>query len=192
MNLLQFQEPCSRGCLPPSGSLGQRRRTTPSSKLTLSTEKRHGRTESSLPSHDDAGNITYIMESLRMYQGQDLERTLEETRESWRRSSRARRAPLVAADLDGNIPDHESSGLKSTSIFPQRNEREEKRGRSVPPGKAKELMWEMRKGKRGGKGKLPLTKVSILKRQRGSDPCGVTASIIYEQGKEVATMGILQ
>ncbi len=59
-----------------------------------------------------------------------------------------------------------------------------------PPGKAKELMREMRKGKRGGKGKLPLTKVNILNVKGEVIPVEVTASIIYEQKKEVATMGI--
>jgi signal transduction histidine kinase len=59
-----------------------------------------------------------------------------------------------------------------------------------PPGKAKELMREMRDERRGGKGKLPPTKVSILNVKGEEIPVEVTASIIYEQGKEVATMGI--
>jgi two-component system NtrC family sensor kinase len=59
-----------------------------------------------------------------------------------------------------------------------------------PPGKAKEIMRALRDEKRGGRGKLPTTKVTIVN-ARGEDiPVDITASIIYEGGEELATMGI--
>ena len=59
-----------------------------------------------------------------------------------------------------------------------------------PPGKAKEIMRSLRDEKRGGKGKLPATKVTIVNAKGEEIPAEITASIVYEGGKELATMGI--
>jgi two-component system NtrC family sensor kinase len=143
------------------------------------------------PIKDDAGNIVYIMESLRdVTRVKTLERTLEETREFLEKVIQSSASAIVAADIEGNIliMNQAAEGLFGFSLSQMKGKK------SVidlyPPGKAKELMREMRNGKRGGKGKLPPTKVSILNVKGEEIPSEVTASIIYEQGKEVATMGI--
>jgi PAS domain S-box-containing protein len=143
------------------------------------------------PIKDDAGNVIYIMESLRdVTRIKTLESTLEETREFLEKVIQSSASAIVAADMDGNIliMNKAAEALFGFSVS-------EVRGKKTvvdfyPPGKAKELMREMRKGKRGGKGKLPPTKVSILNVKGEVIPAEVTASIIYEKGKEVATMGI--
>jgi len=143
------------------------------------------------PIKDDAGEIIYIMESLRdVTRVKTLERTLEETREFLQKVIQSSASAIVAADMQGNIliMNHAAEALFGFTVS------EVKGKRTVvdfyPPGKAKELMKEMRTGKRGVKGKLPPTKVSILNVKGEVIPAEVTASIIYEQGKEVATMGI--
>ena len=143
------------------------------------------------PIKDDTGNILYIMESLRdVTRVKTLERTLEETREFLEKVIQSSASAIVAADLEGNIliMNRAAEALFGFSLS------ETKGKKSVvdlyPPGKAKELMREMRNGKRGTKGKLPPTKVSILDVKGEVIPAEVTASIIYEEGKEVATMGI--
>lgn len=143
------------------------------------------------PIKDDTGNILYIMESLRdVTRVKTLERTLEETREFLEKVIQSSASAIVAADLEGNIliMNRAAEALFGFSLS------ETKGKKSVvdlyPPGKAKELMREMRNGKRGTKGKLPPTKVSILNVKGEVIPAEVTASIIYEEGKEVATMGI--
>jgi two-component system NtrC family sensor kinase len=59
-----------------------------------------------------------------------------------------------------------------------------------PPGVAREIMKKLRDKTFGGKGKLPLTQVTILTAKGESIPVEMTAAIIYEDGQEAATMGI--
>ncbi|MEW6665840.1 MAG: PAS domain S-box protein [Thermodesulfobacteriota bacterium] len=143
------------------------------------------------PIRDDAGNVIYIMESLRdVTRVKTLERTLEETREFLEKVIQSSASAIVAADMDGTIllMNRASEDLFGFSLDHPGGKR------SVvdlyPPGRAKSLMREMRDEKRGGKGKLPPTKVAILNAAGEEIPVEVTASIIYEEGKEVATMGI--
>ena len=143
------------------------------------------------PILDDKGQIIYIMESVRdVTRIKTLEKALEETKEFLEKVIQSSASAIVAADLDGNIliMNRAAEELFGFSLSKMKGRK------SVidlyPPGKAKELMREMRDEKRGGKGKLPPTKVGILNVKGEEIPVEVTASIIYEHGKEVATMGI--
>ncbi|MBP1741745.1 MAG: sensor signal transduction histidine kinase [Deltaproteobacteria bacterium] len=185
------KEPCSAYLCPLPGVLAIGEGHSILREVTLSTGEKAWEDRVFSPIKDDAGKIIYVMESLRdVTRIKTLERTLEETREFLEKVIQSSASAIVAADLDGNIliMNRAAEALFGFSI------REAKGKKSVidlyPPGKAKELMREMRKGKRGGKGKLPLTKVNILNVKGEVIPVEVTASIIYEQKKEVATMGI--
>ncbi len=185
------KEPCSAYLCPLPGVLAIGEGHSILREVTLSTGEKAWEDRVFSPIKDDAGNIIYIMESLRdVTRIKTLERTLEETREFLEKVIQSSASAIVAADIDGNIliMNRAAEALFGFSV------REAKGKKSVidlyPPGKAKELMREMRKGKRGGKGKLPLTKVNILNVKGEVIPVEVTASIIYEQKKEVATMGI--
>jgi len=185
------KKPCAPDICPLPGVLASGEGHSIIRELTLSNGEKIWEDRVFSPIKDDAGNIIYIMESLRdVTRIKTLERTLEETREFLEKVIQSSASAIVAADLDGNIliMNQAAEGLFGFSVS-------QVKGKKTvidlyPPGKAKELMREMRKGKRGGKGKLPLTKVNILNVKGEVIPAEVTASIIYEQGKEVATMGI--
>jgi two-component system NtrC family sensor kinase len=143
------------------------------------------------PIRDNEGNVIYIMESLRdVTRVKTLERALEETREFLEKVIQSSASAIVAADREGTIllmnsAAEELFGFSLKNAAAKRNVVD-----LYPLGKAKDLMREMRDEKRGGRGKLPATKVTILNARGEEIPVEVTASIIYEGEKEVATMGI--
>jgi two-component system NtrC family sensor kinase len=185
------KEPCAADVCPLPGVLANGEGHSILREVTLSNGEKTWEDRVFSPIKDDDGKILYIMESLRdVTRIKTLERTLEETREFLEKVIQSSASAIVAADLDGNIliMNRAAEALFGFSVS-------QVKGKKTvvdlyPPGKAKELMREMRKGKRGGKGKLPPTKVNILNVKGEVIPAEVTASIIYEQGKEVATMGI--
>ena len=59
-----------------------------------------------------------------------------------------------------------------------------------PPGQAKEVLRKLRSEDFGGKGKLPCSQTTLVNARGEGIPVELTAAIIYEGGKEVATMGI--
>jgi PAS domain S-box-containing protein len=58
------------------------------------------------------------------------------------------------------------------------------------PGGARSIMKKLRSPYYGGVGKLYLTNMTIITSSGKQIPVEMTASIIYEKGKEIATMGI--
>jgi two-component system NtrC family sensor kinase len=185
------KEPCSADLCPLPGVLANGEGHSILREVTRSNGEKIWEDRVFSPIHDDAGKIIYIMESLRdVTRVKTLERTLEETREFLEKVIQSSASAIVAADLNGTIllMNKVAEDLFGFSLSQVKGKK------SVidlyPPGKAKELMREMRDERRGGKGKLPPTKVGILNVKGEEIPVEVTASIIYEQGKEVATMGI--
>ena len=59
-----------------------------------------------------------------------------------------------------------------------------------PPGQATEVMEKLRSGGFGGKGRLPCSQTILVNAKGEEIPVDLTAAIIYEGDKEVATMGI--
>lgn len=143
------------------------------------------------PILDDEGEILYIMESIRdVTRLKTLEIELKKTREFFENVIQSSASPIVAADRKGKI------------LF-MNQAAEELFGYSLeealltitvedmyPSGMAKEIMKKLRDAGIGGKGKLPGTKISIINSRGEEIPVEITAAIIYEDGEEVATMGI--
>lgn len=59
-----------------------------------------------------------------------------------------------------------------------------------PPGMAKTIMRELRSGEKGAVGRLELSRRDILAKNGLPIPVNMTASIVYEEGREVATVGV--
>jgi PAS domain S-box-containing protein len=143
------------------------------------------------PILDDQKNVIYVMESLRdVTRIKTLEKALEETKEFLEKVIQSSVSAIVAADRDGNIliMNQAAEDLFGFSL-------KEAAGRKTVEdlylaGKAKEIMRALRDEKKGGKGKLPTTKVTIVNARGEEIPAEITASIIYEGGEELATMGI--
>jgi PAS domain S-box-containing protein len=62
--------------------------------------------------------------------------------------------------------------------------------RLYPPGGARSIMRQLRSAEFGGPGRLELTRKEILTKHGESVPVNMTASIIYEDNREVASVGI--
>ncbi|MBN1102002.1 MAG: PAS domain S-box protein [Deltaproteobacteria bacterium] len=143
------------------------------------------------PIMDDEGHVIYIMESLRdVTRVKTLERALEETREFLEKVIQSSASAIVAADREGTILLMNGAAEELFGFSLKKTPGKKSVVDLYLPGKAKDLMREMRDERRGGKGKLPATKVTILNARGEEIPVEVTASIIYEGGAEIATMGI--
>ncbi len=59
-----------------------------------------------------------------------------------------------------------------------------------PPGQAREVMRKLRSDEYGGRGRLTVTRQEILAKNGDRVPVNMTASILYEGEREVATVGI--
>jgi PAS domain S-box-containing protein len=59
-----------------------------------------------------------------------------------------------------------------------------------PEGGAEEVMLELRSPQHGGVGRLELSRKNLVARDGELIPVNMTASIIYEEGREVATVGV--
>jgi signal transduction histidine kinase len=118
------------------------------------------------PILDNDGNVAYIMESVRdITRLKNLEYTLKETEAFLTKIIHGSPVAIVAADSYANIL-------------------------LYPAGKAKSIMKQLRSGKLGGKGKLLSTNATILNAEGQEIPVELNASIIYDDGTEVATVGI--
>ncbi len=143
------------------------------------------------PILDDEGEVMYIMESVRdVTQLKTLEKELEKTKEFFESVIQSSVSPIVTADRKGKI------------LFMNRAA-EDLFGYSMeealltitvedvyPPGMAREIMRKLRDKTIGGRGKLPSTKITIINSKSEEIPVEITAAIIYEDDREVATMGI--
>ena len=143
------------------------------------------------PILDESGQVIYIMESIRdVTKVKSLERALKETEELFEKVIQSSASAIVAADRDGNILIM-NRAAEELFGFTVREARGEKNVTDLyHPGKAKEIMRDLRSEKKGGKGKLHPTEVMILNAKGEEIPVELSASIIYEGGKEIATMGI--
>lgn len=96
---------------------------------------------------------------------------------------------IVAADMDGKIMlfnqvAERITGFQATKII----------GTGVtqlyPPGSAQEIMSDLRSERYGGPGKLLDRRQTLLTRTGELVPINLAASIVYDDGREVATVGI--
>ncbi|RJR43173.1 MAG: PAS domain S-box protein [Desulfobacteraceae bacterium] len=142
------------------------------------------------PILDEKGDVTFILESIRdVTRVKTLEKALKETEALFEKVVQSSASAIVAADKDGNILLMNKAAEDLFGYSSREAAREKNIIDFYPPGRAKQIMRDMREGKRGGKGKLH-SKVMILNRAGREIPVELSASIIYEGGKEMATMGI--
>jgi PAS domain S-box-containing protein len=185
------KEPCSSDVCPLPKVMSQK--TGHSMLRKIMTEEGDERWEDRVfsPILDDGGHVKYIMESVRdVTQLKTLEKALKETRKSLEKVIQSSPSAIVVADRKGKIlvmnkAAEELFGYSGEEI-PKRITAED----LYPPGVAKEIMTKLRGENFGGKGKLSTTKVNIVNAKGEEIPAEMTAAIIYEDEKEMATMGI--
>jgi len=96
---------------------------------------------------------------------------------------------VIASDMKGNIiifnnSASEISGYSEYEAFNKTTIRD-----LYPKDGAKEIMRRLRSDNHGGKGKLKSRKVNLIKKNKDVIPVRLNASIVYEGGQEIATIG---
>jgi len=120
----------------------------------------------------------------------ELANELRKTKEFQERLIDSSVDAIIAADLHGKIilfnkGAEKICGYPSEEAIALMNVRQ-----LYPPGIARELMMRLRSQDEGGKGRLNVTRAEILKKTGEKVPVNMTASILYEGDREVATVGI--
>lgn len=96
---------------------------------------------------------------------------------------------VIAADRKGNIIMFNKAASELTGY----SEEEVLKGENIrdvyPEGVAYEVMAKLRSAEYGGEGKLKAYHVNVLSKDGEKIPISLNASIVYENGKETATIG---
>jgi len=187
----QSKTPCSMSVCPVPKVLAYREGHSTLKQVTNSRGDEGWEDRVFSPILDESGQVIYIMESIRdVTKIKSLERALKETEELFEKVIQSSASAIVAADRDGNILIM-NRAAEELFGFTVREARGEKNVTDLyRPGKAKEIMRDLRSEKKGGRGKLHTSEVMILNAEGEEIPVELSASIIYEDGKEIGTMGI--
>ena len=143
------------------------------------------------PILDDTGQVAYVMESVRnVTRLKTLEKDLRETKLFFEKIIQSSAMSIVSADRYGNIllmnpaaetlfgytADHATQYVRMEELY--------------PPGVSKQIMQQLRSKDHGEKGRISGIQIPILNVNGDEIPVELTASIIYEDNEEIATMGI--
>ncbi len=157
------------------------------------TEDGEGRWEDRVfsPILNNEGEVEYIIEKVRdVTHVKALEKELTGTKEFLQRIIESSVSGIVAVDMEGKIlmmnqAARELFGYPSEEAFKHITVRD-----LYSPGGAREIMKRLRNVDIGGRGKLR-RELAYVRNAEGTEiPVEVTAAIIYEGDREVATMGI--
>ncbi|MGD8984067.1 MAG: PAS domain S-box protein [Desulfobacteraceae bacterium] len=185
------KEPCSSEMCPLPKVIADRKGQSILSRLTDEHGDQKWDDRVFSPILDDEGEILYIMESVRdVTRLKTLEKELRETKEFFENVIQSSASAIVAADRTGNIlfmnrAAEDLFGYAVEDVLGTKSVEQ-----VYPAGKAREIMRKMRDETIGGKGKLPPTKITIINASGEEIPVEITAAIIYEGDREMATMGI--
>ncbi len=142
------------------------------------------------PILNDEGEVLYVIESIRdVTRSKALEKDLHDIREFLNRVLQSSASAIVAADREGRVL---IMNRAAEELFGYIFRPEDQLNVSTlyPQGVARKIMKKLRDDDYGGRGKLPVTQVEILTAMGEQIPVEMTAAIIYEDGRETATMGV--
>ena len=186
-----LKEPCSEDICPLSRVISHRKSDSVLRTVTGNDGEVRWEDRVFSPILDDDGGLAYIMESVRDVTFiKKMEREFRETKEFLEKVIQSSASGVVASDVEGNIL---LMNPAAEELFGYSLEKVAD-GKTVedlyPPGVAREIMKKLRSPEYGGKGKLSNTKIDVLNASGERIPGEISASIIYEGNREVATMGI--
>ncbi len=98
---------------------------------------------------------------------------------------------IIAADTKGNIiifnhSAEQLTGYKANEVIGGKLHITE----IYPEGVAKEIMRKLRSEEYGGVGKLTPIRIKVLTKDKEEIPIELSAALVYEEGKEIASVGI--
>lgn len=97
---------------------------------------------------------------------------------------------IIAADMKGHIIIFNKSAEKLLSYSAEEAMRKVHITQLYPLGVAKEIMRRLRSSEYGGVGRLETSQFTLISKAGEEIPINISAAIIYEQGKEIASFGI--
>lgn len=120
-----------------------------------------------------------------------LEAELKKTKEFLERLIDSAVDGIIAADMRGQIILFNQGASRLYGYQPEEVIGKLDVRKLYPDGVARSIMAELRAPEHGGKGRLEPSRRDIVTKDGELVPVSLTASIIYEDGREVATVGIL-
>jgi len=143
------------------------------------------------PILDDTGEVRYIIEKIRdVTHIKRIERELSGIKVFMEKFVQSSMSGIIAADRRGRILVMNPAAEELTGYTFQEARNKITVQDLYPPGQAQEVMKKLRSEAFGGKGKLTCSQTILVSAQGEGIPMELTAAIIYEGDKEVATMGI--
>jgi two-component system NtrC family sensor kinase len=189
--LYQYEEPCTESSCPLLKVLHAKKATSSPKKTTGADGAEIYEERVCSPILNKKGDVDYILASFRdITKTKLLEIESQKTNEFLENIIASSASAILVADMKGVILRMNESARKlfgytdkvavGTSIAEY----------LYTPGGARSIMKKLRNPDYGGVGKLYTTEMTIITSSGEEIPVEMTASIIYQDGKEVATMGI--
>jgi two-component system, NtrC family, sensor kinase len=186
-----LDEPCPLKICPITQVLADRRGHSVLEYVTTGAgvEKWDNRVFSPILGED--GEVQYVMECIHdVTELKLLERELSGARDLTKKLIQSSTTAIIAADMRGRIVTMNPAAEELTG-YSRRDARKPLTTKELyPPGQAREIMRILRDASRGGKGKLHLSRFTIINAQGEEIPVELTAAIIYEGDQEAATVGL--
>jgi two-component system, NtrC family, sensor kinase len=143
------------------------------------------------PILDEAGEVLYVVECIHdVTQLKLLERELLGAKDFTQKLIERSTTAIIAADRQGKILTMNPAAEELTGYSLQEAQTKITAKQLYPPGQGRIIMNILRDGSRGGKGKLHLSRFTLINAQGEEIPVELTAAIIYEGGQEAATVGL--
>jgi two-component system, NtrC family, sensor kinase len=187
----QSDEPCRLKTCPIAEVLADRQGHSVMEHVTTNAgiEKWDNRVFS--PILDEAGEILYIVECIHdVTQLKMLERELSGAKDFTQKLIESSTTAIIAADHRGKIVTMNPAAEELTGFSLKEAHERITTKDLYPPGQAREVMKILRSESMGGKGKLHLSRLTLINARGEEIPVELTAAIIYEGDQEAATVGL--
>jgi two-component system NtrC family sensor kinase len=187
----QSEDPCPYETCPLSKVLAEKTGQTILRRVKIPGRKEKWEDRIFSPILDDAGEVRYIIEKVRdVTHVKRLERELSGIKDFMEKFVQTSMSGIIATDRHGKILLMNPAAEELTG-YTFREARHRLTVRDLyPPGQAEGIMRILRHERFGGKGKMPCSQTTLVNARGEEIPVELTAAIIYEDGKEVATIGI--
>ena len=143
------------------------------------------------PILNNQGEVTYVVASFRdVTRTKLLEMELRKTNDFLQNIIASSVAAIIVADMKGVILLMNESARKLFGYSEEVAVDKSIAEYLYTPGGARSIMKKLRSPRYGGVGKLHSTEMKIINSSGDEIPVEMNASIVYQDGKEIATMGI--
>ncbi|MDR3556752.1 MAG: PAS domain S-box protein [Syntrophobacteraceae bacterium] len=143
------------------------------------------------PVLDEAGEVTHVVTSIHdVTPIKQLERRLAGARDFTEKLIQSSTTAIFAADMKGRILTMNPAAEELVGYTLEEAQKKITAEDLYPAGRAKEVMKILRDERMGGKGKLHLTRFTLINAAGEEIPVDLTGAIIYEGDTEVATVGL--